>query len=87
MYSTQTKAYTETSVITLALAISRGNWSFVNRFYILLSRDSFPNVTMQLLVAASPHLDPKEPDHFRQVLLCASAREVIVTFVIGGDLF
>ena len=42
---------------------------------------------MQFLVAASPHLDPKEPDHFRQVLLCASAREVIETFVIGGDLF
>ena len=52
-----------------------------------LPRDTFPNVTMQLLVDASPHLDPKEPDHFRQVLLCASAREVIVTFVIGGDLF
>ena len=38
MYSTQTKAYTETSVITLALAISRGNWSFVNRFYILFDK-------------------------------------------------
>lgn len=37
MYTTLTKAYTETSVtvITLALAISRGNWRFINRSDIL----------------------------------------------------
>ena len=53
-----------------------------------LPRDSFPNVTMQLLVAASPHQDPRNLiTSFHQVLLCASAREVIETFVIGGDLF